>query len=280
MNKTTINDKSLPGIELNDYRQGDEEEIVGILSSAFHNKWNDIEYWRWKHCRRPGFNSREVVTASIDGKIVGCFHGATLPFELEPGLVVPMSFDGDFAVLPEYQGRNTPAIVHDLTDRRLKDSGVALRGGFTSKALNERFYRKKFGYVFIPTTSINFRKVIGIKTLRSKVETLGNSLLAQTGFRRAFTDHPVIINFEVEGFTPFHLHLSDTAFHLNDGFSGNAHAYVTAPYNVIMNLSEGIRPFVRSSLFSMLKGQLRIRGIFKLKGFILRLLSAKIKTHL
>ena len=144
--------------ELRDYASGDEKQIVKILSACHPQGWQDEAYWRWKHLSRPGFIQQDVVTAYVDGKMIGCFHGAILPLRLEPGLEVPMSFDGDLAVLPAYRGRGIPTLAHNLlivTDRRLLERGAVLRGGFTSRELNENFYHKQFGYIFVPTVIPN-----------------------------------------------------------------------------------------------------------------------------
>jgi len=276
-----LSESQEPGseVQLNDYQQGDEEAILQVLSTVFPQTWDNIEEWRWKHCNRPAFKAQDIVTARVNDKMVACFHGATLPLKLEPGIVIPMSFDGDFAVLPENRGQHIPSRVHDLTDRRLKEAGVALRGGFTSLALNERFYHKQFGYVFIPTASTNFRKVIGIKSLREKIEILGEKLIEDPAFRNVLESHPMTINFEVDGFAPFHLHLSGEAFRLIDSVSDQADMYIKAPYNVIMNFSQGTGSLIKSALSSLLRGKFRIRGLLSAWKFLFPLLWATIKLR-
>lgn len=279
MDQSSNNEEFDREVQLNDYQPGDEEEILSILSSVFPHTWDNVENWRWKHSNRPAFKEHEVITARVNGKMVACFHGATLPLKLESGIVVPMSFDGDFAVLPENRGQHIPSRVHDLTDRRLKEAGVALRGGFTSLALNERFYHKQFGYAFIPTASVNFRKVIGIKSLRNKIETLGEELIENPSFRSALQSHPMTLNFEVDGFTPFHLRLTGETIRLNDSFSDQADIYIKAPYNVIMNLSVGVGPFIKSCLSNLLRGKLRIRGLLRARRSLFPLLWAATKLR-
>lgn len=266
-------------VQLNNYRPGDEEEILHVLSTVFPHSWENIENWRWKHSNRPAFREQEVVTASVAGNMVACFHGATLPLTLEPGIVVPMSFDGDFAVLPDYRGQHIPARVHDLTDRRLKEEGVALRGGFTSPALNERFYHKQFGYVFIPTASVNFRKIIGIKSIRNKITVFGEQLVKDPGVSNSLVQSPLIINFEVEGFAPLHLEFSNKSFCLSDSSSGQADVYIKTPYNVIMSLSVGTGALVKSILSGLLRGRLRVRGLYRARKSLLPLLKASIRQR-
>jgi hypothetical protein len=279
MSEQIKSERSSREVQINDYVPGDAENILDVLSTVFPENWDNIDKWRWKHCNRPGFSNKDIITARANDRMVACFHGATLILKLEPGITVPASFDGDFAVLPEFRGLHIPSRVHDLTDRRLKESGVALRGGFTSLALNERFYHKQFGYVFVPTSSINFRKIIGLKPLREKIEALGEHLNADPAFSSTLADHPVSINFDVEGFTPFNIRFTDKAFSLIDGYYDEAEMFIKAPYNVIMKLSEGISPFVKSSISNLLLGKLRIRGLLRARKSLFQLLRAAVRLR-
>jgi len=275
-----FNDKvSTQQVELNDYKLGDEKGILKILSKAFPDSWDSLSIWKWKHSNRPNFDRKGIITATDGGKMVACFHGAILPLKLEPGIVVKTSFDGDFAVLPEYRGQQIPTRVHDITDKRLKEAGVALRGGFTSQALNERFYHKQFGYVFIPTTSTSFRKVIGIKSLREKVEFLGEKLISKASFKRALDHNPMLINFNIDGFKSFHLDLSSNGFFLKEKYSEDSDISIKVPYAVIMNFSVGFKSLVISGISSFFRGKIRIRGLFSARKKIYSLFFAIFKKN-
>ena len=259
-------------VELRSYASRDEESLVPLLSTSLKPGWGNAEQWRWKHLQRPGFRPDEVVTAYVDGQLAACFHGATLPLKLEPGLVVQMSFDGDFAVLPELRGKRIPSRAHDLTDRRLLERHVDLRGDFTSKELNERFYRKQFGYVFIPTETARVRKVLGLTPLQHKVEALGKATLKRPDLRRSFEKGPLIINFTVEQFKPFYLDLSGDAFRLVPGHHEDADLSVKAPYSLLLTVSRGQFSFVKSALSNLLMGRLRVSGLFRTRSRLLTLL--------
>lgn len=271
--------EKLAGIQLRCYEPEDENRIVSVLNASFPHGWNTEQYWHWKHLERPGFEERDIIVAQVNGETVACFHSAPLPLQLEPGLVVMMSFDGDFAVVPEYRGTGIPRHAHDLMDERLIERGVVLRGGFTSRELNEWFYRPQFGYVFVPTDRMNFRKVLGIRSLANKVESLGQRYLADPALRDAFARRPMIINFTVDTLPRFHLNLSGDAFRLVRGSHNDPHMHVKAPYAVLMSLSMGGRPFLRSVLANLIALKLRVTGLHRVQTSLLKLLWAAIKRR-
>ncbi|HWN83456.1 MAG TPA: GNAT family N-acetyltransferase, partial [Candidatus Udaeobacter sp.] len=172
-------------IRLRDHRPGDESVIVAVLNKVQHGAWGSEALWRWRHGGRPGFRSDEVVLAMVGDELVGSFHSAVLPMKLEDGLVVPMSFDGDYAVLPEYRKRDIVVQAHELTDERLRARQVVFRGGFTSRELNERLYHRRFGYVFVPGVTTQYRKILGPGPLAPRVTALGESICMRTAVRRA-----------------------------------------------------------------------------------------------
>lgn len=257
-------------VELRTYSPGDETRIVQILSASHRQGWDDVAVWRWKHLRRPGFVPEDVVTAFVDDEMVGCFHGAVLPIRLDPGLEVPMSFDGDFAVLADQRGKGIPNAAHDLTDRDFIRRGIVLRGGFTSRELNERFYHKRYGYVFVRSVDKRFRKFLDVRSLKPKVEALGNRLLANARIRRALAAQPMFIDLNIDRFPPCHLELTDKSFALLEGRASDSQLELRAPYEFLIALSRGRGRLVRAILFDVLRGRLRARGLFRLLPRVVR----------
>lgn len=263
-------DLSRESLKLLDFEPADERAIIETLASAFPRGWHGGEVWRWKHIERPGFKPSEVVTVKKGEEMAACFHGATLPFKLEPGLTVNMSFDGDFAVVPAHRGRNIPARAHDLTDRRLLAAGVALRGGFTSKALNERFY-SKFGYGFAPTSTLRFRKIIGLRPIQEKIETLGQRILAREKVRQILARKPIAVNLLIRTLPACHLLMTKEAFIVNPGTLERANMSIRAPYALIVRLTMGPWKFAASAILSLLSFKLRVRGLMRMSGPMLSL---------
>jgi len=250
-------------VELREYASGDEKEIVQILSRSHANGWGDEKFWRWKHVCRSGFVKEDVVVASVNNEMVGCFHGAVLPLTLEAGLEVPMNFEGDFAVLPEYRKLGIPDQAHDLISHRLLERGVMLRGGFTSKELNERFYHKRFGYIFVPTVTTQFRKILGLGLLQQKVEAYGKRLLAHSRVRQALNRQPLMLNLRLENFPPCHIEATEQFIRLREGSSLTSDLDVRLPYGTLGALVQDEVTLARSIILNFLIGRLRIRGLLR-----------------
>jgi hypothetical protein len=226
----------------------------------------------WKHARRPGFKPEEITVAYVDGDMAGCFHTATLPIRLEDGLEVPICIEGDFAVLPEYRGEGLPLPAHDLSSERLLAAGVILRGGFTSLELNDRFYHRQFGYIFAPTVSADFKKILGLGPLKEKVAELTERLLTPRA-RRALAGERLLVDLTIEQFPPAHLAITQDAIVLNAGSAPAAAAPLAlrVPYPLLVSLRDGGAAFGRALLGYGLTGRFRIRGLWANAGRLSRI---------
>ncbi|MFI5305334.1 MAG: GNAT family N-acetyltransferase [Nitrospiria bacterium] len=252
----------MSGLQIGDYSPGDESRIVQILNTFFGGRGNE-DYWRWKYLKRHGFNSQDVVTARVDGKIVGCLHSRVMAIRIEPGLDVLMSFDGDFAVLPEYRGANIGIQVHDRNDQRLVDRGVLLRGGFATPDIHRRFYNKRFGHVFVPTSTSYFRKILSLNPLERKVEMIGTNLLSRSWLRRTLKRYPLKVDFNIDNLPPFHIEFTESCFHFCKGSAPVPDLVINAPYSIIVFLEKGPGQFLNWTVINLLKRRLHIRGLFR-----------------
>lgn len=243
------------------YAPGDETGITDILNACHDHEWGDEEWWQWKHSHRPTFSADDVTVAVVDDQMAGCFHGAVLPFRLEAGLEVPMCFEGDFAVLPKYRKAGLPLRAHDLADRRLLDAGVILRGGFTSLELNERFYHRQFGYIFAPTVTTEFRKIIGLAPLQKKVAELNEHLLEKEGLRKVLRGIRLVIDLTIDRLPPSHVELSEHQIALHPGFASDAHMKVQIPYAVLVASKSGRGRLLQALLSHGIRGRIRLKGL-------------------
>ena len=246
------------------YAPAIEAGIVRVLNAAFPNGWGSEQFWRWKHRDRPGFVPGDVLAAHDQGTVVGCFHSGILPLVIDPGLAVPMSFDGDFAIERAFRGSRIAPSIRDAGEPRLFEQRVPLRGGFTSVALNERLYEPIFDFVFVPGANTEYRKVLGIGPLRPRVAKLGAALLARGRVRQALARRPLVVDLHVEGLDSAHLVLTAEGFALEAGpATARADLAVWAPYAVIASLADGTSALARTALGELARGRLRVRGLVR-----------------
>jgi GNAT superfamily N-acetyltransferase len=243
------------------YQGGDETRIAAILNACHAKAWGNESFWRWKHSLRPDFSPEDVSVSLVDGEIVGCYHGAILPVRLEDGLDVPMCVEGDFAVLPEYRKMGLPLEAHDLADKRLLEAGVILRGGFTSQALNERFYHRQFGYIFAPTETVRFVKILGLDPLREKVTQLSERLLKNGILSEVFKGIHLIVDVVFDQLPPAHLEMSEKSLVLVPGVAQAPHMRVRIPYGLLVHARHGLFTLFLALLRGMLSGRVQVKGL-------------------
>ena len=136
--------------------------------------------------------------------------------------------------------------------------------------LNERFYGK-FGYGFIPTSTLHFRKIIGLTPLKQKIQALGVKLLHREKFREALAKKPLTINLNIESLPAFHVVMTDQAFTVSEDSHEQSNLTVTAPYAVILSLTMGHWQVLRSLLVNALVLRLRVGGLMRTSGRLLSL---------
>ena len=265
--------------KLRRFATGDEPGIVSVLAQCKDDTWGarGVPDWEWRHTQRPGFVPEDVVVAEADGQIIGCFHGAVLPIKIDDGLTVPMSYDGDYSVLPDHRGGNITRQAYDLTDNELTARGVALRGGFTTRELNQRFYHKRFGYVFVRTTTTVQSKILSLEPLEQPVRELGARLLARSRVRRALSTERRVIDLNVEGLPACHLTLSGDGIELAGGTAAKPALLVRVPYVVVASIADGFGPTLRALAFASLRGRVRVRGLLEFIPSLARAAGAALR---
>jgi hypothetical protein len=236
--------------------------------------WGSEALWRWKHSGRPGFEPEDVVTVRIDGEMAACFHVAVMPMQLEDGLVVSMGVGSEYAILPEHRKRGISLKSFDLIARRLLERRVALRGGFTSRELHRRLYQKRFGHIFAPTVTREFRKILGLGPLRRRLEPVADRLRTRPRLGRALARVPWIIGLDIEDLPVCHLEASGDGLRLNAGRSERSDLEVQVPYQVLTRVADGTPVFLKSALSSFLARRLRIGGFWRSIPRLLRFLGA------
>jgi hypothetical protein len=249
--------------EIASYRPGEESALAGVLGAGRDGDWGDAAYWRWKHADRPGFRAADVLVARrAGGEIGGCFHGAVVDFKIEEGLAVPMSFDSDFAALTGLDGAAVADRVHDTSSAALAARSVVLRGGFTTREENARFYGPRFGYTLAPEVTIQFRKYLGPGALAPRVAELGTRLLARPPVCRALR-RPLVIDLVIAGFPPCHAVLAADGFRLEPGVAAAADLRARLAYPLLTEFAGRSWPPWGALLHAMGRGDLAVSGLLK-----------------
>jgi len=243
------------------YQEGDEAGITAILQECFAKRWGDETFWRWKHTLRPNFSPDDVTVSVVDGAVVGCFHGAILPLQLEEGLVVPMCFEGDFAVLPEYRKMGLPLGAHDLADKKLLDAGVILRGGFTHGEKHKRFYHRQFGYILPPTVTVKFTKILALEALQEKVTLFSERLLQNGILSEVFKGIHLIVDVAINQFPPAYLEMCEKSLALVPGVAQAPDIRVRIPYSLLVHARRGPVSLLLTVLRDIPSRRVRVKGI-------------------
>ena len=103
-------------LEFRNYRPGDEEGIVDLLSLVFKEK-RGLDWWRWYYWDNPA--GRGLIKLALDrGRIVG--HRALVPYQIWNGSDYTIACQAtDAATHPDYQGRG---IFRRLTREILEEA--------------------------------------------------------------------------------------------------------------------------------------------------------------
>jgi hypothetical protein len=246
------------------FEPGDEGHILELLRGSLNWDEADLGDWQWKHLHRPGFSPEDVVVVlDPGGDIIACFHSAILALHLGDGLVTCASVDGDFVVDPRHRGSNIPTPALQLNDARLLRAGVTLRGGFTTEELNRRFYNKRYGYVFVPPSSSNYRRLLTVAALRPAVEKLGARLVRGRAVSALLGATPLQVNLRIATMPPCHVELRADGFDLREGTHPDVPLTLTVPYRLIAARAVTAPRLLRNVATDLALGRIRASGLWR-----------------
>jgi hypothetical protein len=261
------------------YQEGDETRITAILKASFAKGWEDESFWRWRYSLRPNFSPDDVTVSIVDGEVVGCFHGAILPVLWEEGLDVPMCVEGDFAVLRQYRKMGLPIAAHDYADKKLLDAGAILRGGFTNRETNERFYHRQFGYIFVPTVTATFTKILGLAPLQEKVTQLSERLLRNGILSEVFKGIHLTVDIAIDQLPPAHLEMTEKALALVPGVAQTPHMQVCIPYSLLVRAQNGPLFLFLGVLKGIPARRVRVKGLLSNMTQLCRLVVRLVRSR-
>jgi hypothetical protein len=259
----TSSDERLRSVQARHYTLESEPEVLRLLQTAFRQKWGDSAFWRWKHCTRPGFSPCDVLIFTSGGAAIGCWHMASYSVHLAPRLEVLCSFEGDYALDPDWRGigirqRDQP------TRRQMRDlaqRGIVARFAFTSQTLYERLYRSKLGWCRVPTVTSGYRKLLSDRAVRGRLQAAGERLLQGVLVQRLVRSRPLVIHVEVRGFAACSLVIESSAAECRQELLPDPDLIMRIPYAALTITSR--RP-MRGFLILIrvfLSGQVRLRGM-------------------
>jgi hypothetical protein len=254
----------LPPLEIRDYAVELEPDIVAILRASFGEQWGDGDFWRWKHASRPGFLPADVAVFTDEGTPVACFHVSVRSLHLLPGLEIPCSIEGDFAVRSELRGAGLPQQAYLYAAPRLADRSVVLRIGFSSPELYNRVYKRKFGHRMLSSVTTQYRKILSDRALRGKLQEFGDKLRSRPSWQRMLKHSAATIRIDVAGFQPCSLVLTHDASHCTGDLPPSPDMSLRMPYRVLA--APRMRPLramfaVARAIFS---GQVRAAGLLRI----------------
>jgi hypothetical protein len=255
-------DARLGTIRVRHYTPEVEADALRLLQTAFRQKWGDSALWRWKHCTRPGFSPCDVLIYTSGEAPIGCWHTASYSLQLAPRLEVLCSFDGDYALDPDWRGlgirRKDPATLQEM--RAMAQRGVVVRFAFTSQTLYERLYQSKLGWQRVPTVATGYRKLLNDRAIRSRLQAAGARLLQSLFVQRLVRSRRLVIHVEVRGFSTCSLVIEDGAARCQEGLLPDPDLTVRIPYTAL-TISTG-RPVLGLLVLirAFLSGRVRLRG--------------------
>jgi hypothetical protein len=181
-----------------------------------------------------------------------------------PGLSIPCSVEGDFAIEPRARGQGLPRRGYSFTAASLAQRSVVLRAGFSSPELFERVYKPNFGHRMMPTVTAQYRKILSDRLLREKLQDFGDRVRSNPRIQRLLEQRPLTVRLEITGFQPCDLVLRRDGTRCTDNGVGRPDLRVRAPYPLLaasrMRRGRALFTLVRA----VLSGQARVRGLMRL----------------
>jgi hypothetical protein len=254
----------LQPLEIRDYSVELEPDIVAILRTSFGEKWGDGDFWRWKHSGRPGFVPADVAVFTDEGTPVACFHVSVRSLHLLPGLDVPCSIEGDFAVLSELRGAGLPQQAYLYSAPRLADRSVVLRVGFSSPELYNRVYKRKFGHRMIRAVTAQYRKILSDRALRGKLQEFGDKIRSRPSWQQMLKHRAATIRIDVAGFQPCSLVLTRDSSHCTGELPPRPDLSLRMPYSVLAAPRMRPLPAMFAVARAVFSGQVRATGLLRL----------------
>lgn len=251
-----------PDTRVVDYEPGSDQAYWDIVRACFGNVYGDLEFWRGKHVRRPGFDPRDVKRVYVGQVPAACYAASTAWLCLGRELFVPASIEGDVAVLPEFRGKGLTLLAHAAMGEELYSRGLALRVGLATRALHTRFYGRRFGHVAIPTTNIRYQKRLRQSTqLAQVVFALANSFRKRALVRRLVRRVPLTVLLRFQGYSPVMIRLEQASATLIAPREGVPDLILSVANQAVRAASGSWKSRLARFPLCVMRGQVRVHGM-------------------
>ncbi len=251
-------------LSLQNYTSELQPRILSLLRASFGEKWGDDAFWRWKHSARPGFSPCDVAVAVDAEATIACFHLVRRSLRLGPGLEIPSSIEGDFAIAQEARGTGLLQRAYVHVAQGLVSQSVVLRGGFSSPELIERVYKRRFGHRVMPTVTAQYRKILSDRALAAKLEHFGEAARSRPWLQRLLKRQPLTIRMEVGSFQPCDLVLTHDSCTCSMQLAQHPDLSVRIPYVLLAALRTRSLQGMLMSFRAFVSGQVRVAGIARI----------------
>jgi len=144
--------------KLRKYKQGDEDQIVPLLTQVFE-KWpqfdldaSSLDHWRWKYLKDT--NNVNIYLAEKNSLIIGNESRISLKAEVGEKIVY-CEERGDLSVHPEYRGKGIFKKMHDMTNDSSQKAGVMFSYAIEGNPIVIKYLEKR-GVPTLKKKVINF----------------------------------------------------------------------------------------------------------------------------
>jgi len=237
-------DKNLK-IVFREYKEGDEAEIINIINEAYDKKVIEKKTWFWKYKNHPNFSPENILVCERKGEIIASAHSTIQKLRFKDSQLL-VGIGSDVVVKFSYRKQGIGLNLFKKLGDKLMQNGVSIRIGFFAPQLLP--YYRKLGYIPIPTSTIIYRKNIGLTQYKKRILCINKRLKN----RKDMHDVNLSIKFDLEGLPPFIIKVM------------NGKVDFITSKNIHHILIKGDPRFLKPNIFILLKGiisrKLRVEG--------------------
>jgi predicted N-acetyltransferase YhbS len=262
--------KEMSGYSYRTLEKKDVPAVMKLVKNAFPDCLSG-DYWGWKYQSNPNFDPSLVVVAEKDGKVVGCNHWLVRDFKLSADLKVNAVLGADVVVTPEHRGQGVGKALLKFfrTSTAFKKKDVIFIYMFADPEIHRNLYRPAVGYVFAPSSTLTFTKVLNPQRIKDKFQLINQAIQSRSDLLERINGLDIQILFRLRGAPTFSVDVSSNHVEFDEGELQSADVIVEGEFPVFSAAVEGrigLGALTKLLLFRKLrvkKGKLKIVKLFK-----------------